>query len=129
MQCTPPPFTFMQCSPPPLTFMHIIAKMSRDFCPSDNMPILAVCRRPVMPNLQQQQQQQQQQSGKGDLNWILSMEGSCSRVCKGAAVRTIDTARQDGTMQAGVRHAIPSALFVWPQLPCVPQSPHVFLVL
>jgi hypothetical protein len=41
----------------PLTFMHIMAKMSLLFCPSDNMPILAVCRRPVMPYLQQQQQQ------------------------------------------------------------------------
>jgi hypothetical protein len=41
-----------------LTFMHIMAKMRRLFCPSDNMPILAVCRRPLTPYLQQQQQQQ-----------------------------------------------------------------------
>ena len=32
-----------------LTFMHIMAKMRRLFWPSDNMPILAVCRRPVTP--------------------------------------------------------------------------------
>lgn len=37
-----------------LTFMHIMAKMRRLFCPSDNMPILQVCSRPVMPYLMQQ---------------------------------------------------------------------------
>jgi hypothetical protein len=34
-----------------LTFMHIMAKMSRLFWPSDSMPILADCSRPVMPYL------------------------------------------------------------------------------
>lgn len=42
-----------------LTFMHIIAKISRLFWPSDNMPILAVCRRPLTPYLQAQQKQRQ----------------------------------------------------------------------
>lgn len=44
-----------------LTFMHIIAKISRLFWPSDSMPILAVCRRPLTPYLQAQQQRRRQQ--------------------------------------------------------------------
>jgi hypothetical protein len=37
--------------PKQLTFMHIMAKMRRLFWPSESMPILQVCSRPVMPYL------------------------------------------------------------------------------